>query len=77
MELQRRITEWAEDKTGKPIFWLKGMAGTGKSTIARTAAQLMTCPKHDRKVFTGLKDYSVRRGVRKNLKQYSRRGGCR
>jgi hypothetical protein len=40
VELLRHITEWAEDKTGKPIFWLQGMAGTGKSTIARTAAQL-------------------------------------
>lgn len=40
VELQRHITEWAKDRNGKPIFWLNGMAGTGKSTIARTAAQL-------------------------------------
>ncbi|KAF2625753.1 hypothetical protein BU25DRAFT_473202 [Macroventuria anomochaeta] len=33
------ITSWANDKDGKPIFWLSGMAGTGKSTIARTIAQ--------------------------------------
>ncbi|KAI9778093.1 MAG: hypothetical protein M1839_008397 [Geoglossum umbratile] len=39
VELQREIVEWAEDKNGKPIFWLKGMAGTGKSTIARSVAQ--------------------------------------
>ena len=37
--LQRQIKEWAKDGTGKPIFWLNGMAGTGKSTIARTIAQ--------------------------------------
>ena len=37
--LQRQIKEWAKDETGKPIFWLNGMAGTGKSTIARTIAQ--------------------------------------
>ena len=39
VELQRRIKEWAKDMNGKPIFWLNGMAGTGKSTIARTVAQ--------------------------------------
>ena len=33
------ITQWAKDKDGKTIFWLCGMAGTGKLTIARTAAQ--------------------------------------
>jgi WD40 repeat protein len=38
VELQRQIATWAEDTRGKPIFWLNGMAGTGKSTIARTMA---------------------------------------
>ncbi|KAF2679968.1 hypothetical protein K458DRAFT_374045 [Lentithecium fluviatile CBS 122367] len=38
-ELLKTIREWADDKDGKPIFWLCGMAGTGKSTIARTAAE--------------------------------------
>ena len=37
--LQSQIKEWANDETGKPIFWLNGMAGTGKSTIARTIAR--------------------------------------
>ena len=40
VELQRQIKEWAKDGYGKPIFWLNGMAGTGKSTIARTVARL-------------------------------------
>ena len=39
VELLSQITEWARDRNGKPIFWLNGMAGTGKSTIARTVAQ--------------------------------------
>ncbi|KAI9776365.1 MAG: hypothetical protein M1839_000445, partial [Geoglossum umbratile] len=39
VELRCQITEWAEDRNSKPIFWLKGMAGTGKSTIARSVAQ--------------------------------------
>jgi hypothetical protein len=38
VDLQRQIAEWAEDPNGKCIFWLKGMAGTGKSTISRTVA---------------------------------------
>jgi len=29
---------WADRYDGKHIFWLNGMAGTGKSTIARTVA---------------------------------------
>ncbi|PIG89297.1 hypothetical protein AARAC_010795 [Aspergillus arachidicola] len=33
-----KIKAWAETD-GKFIFWLNGMAGTGKSTIARTVAQ--------------------------------------
>jgi hypothetical protein len=39
VELLRRVKEWAEDPYGQCIFWLKGMAGTGKSTISRTVAQ--------------------------------------
>ena len=39
VELQRQITEWAKDVNGKAIFWLNGMAGIGKSTIARTVAR--------------------------------------
>jgi hypothetical protein len=38
-KLLDEITTWANDKEVKSIFWLSGMAGTGKSTIARTVAQ--------------------------------------
>ncbi|KAE8330728.1 hypothetical protein BDV39DRAFT_212675 [Aspergillus sergii] len=38
-ELRRQITDWAGSPEGECIFWLNGMAGTGKSTIARTVAQ--------------------------------------
>jgi ABC-type glutathione transport system ATPase component len=31
--------EWSNDHRGECIFWLSGMAGTGKSTIARTIAR--------------------------------------
>ncbi|KAG8957886.1 hypothetical protein FRC03_009703 [Tulasnella sp. 419] len=33
------ILRWAVDPEGLPIYWLYGMAGTGKSTIARTIAK--------------------------------------
>jgi hypothetical protein len=38
-KLLNKIETWANNKEGKSIFWLSGMAGTGKSTIARTIAQ--------------------------------------
>lgn len=38
-ELLHRITEWATSPQGKCIYWLNGMAGTGKSTISRTVAK--------------------------------------
>ena len=41
VELLDQIMEWAKDRNSKPIFWLNGMAGTGKSTIARTVTQLL------------------------------------
>lgn len=39
VELQGRISVWAESPESECIFWLSGMAGTGKSTIARTMAK--------------------------------------
>ncbi|KAL3485437.1 hypothetical protein BJX62DRAFT_242934 [Aspergillus germanicus] len=38
-ELLRQINHWSGDTDGKSVFWLNGMAGTGKSTIARTVAR--------------------------------------
>lgn len=31
-----KIMKWVSDPNASPIFWLHGLAGTGKSTIART-----------------------------------------
>jgi hypothetical protein len=39
VEILRKITEWPVSPQGKCIFWLNGMAGTGKSTISRTVAK--------------------------------------
>ncbi|EGX44903.1 hypothetical protein AOL_s00173g4 [Orbilia oligospora ATCC 24927] len=38
-DLLHKITEWVENPQGKCIFWMYGMAGTGKSTISRTVAR--------------------------------------
>ncbi|KAJ5827863.1 hypothetical protein N7447_004626 [Penicillium robsamsonii] len=38
IDLLRDIEEWAKSPHGKCIFWLHGMAGTGKSTISQTVA---------------------------------------
>ncbi|CRG89769.1 putative WD repeat-containing protein all2124 [Talaromyces islandicus] len=37
--LRHQIAAWAASPQGKCIFWLNGMAGTGKSTISRTVAK--------------------------------------
>lgn len=39
VELLEEIWHWAADSSAEPIFWLNGMAGTGKSTICRTVAE--------------------------------------
>jgi len=39
VDLLREITDWIENPTAKAVFWLNGMAGTGKSTISRTLAR--------------------------------------
>ncbi|EXL39037.1 hypothetical protein FOCG_18340 [Fusarium oxysporum f. sp. radicis-lycopersici 26381] len=38
-ELLDDIDQWIDDPNSKTIYWLNGMAGTGKSTIARTVAR--------------------------------------
>ncbi|RPB19124.1 hypothetical protein L211DRAFT_771959, partial [Terfezia boudieri ATCC MYA-4762] len=38
VDLRQQIMNWFENPKGECIFWLNGMAGTGKSTISRTVA---------------------------------------
>ncbi|KAI8633534.1 vegetative incompatibility protein HET-E-1 [Xylariaceae sp. FL1651] len=38
VDLLRKIRDWVVDPEAKAVFWLNGMAGTGKSTISRTLA---------------------------------------
>jgi hypothetical protein len=39
VDLLRQIYDWIDGADGRFIFWLNGLAGTGKSTIARTVAR--------------------------------------
>ncbi|KAA6414866.1 MAG: hypothetical protein FRX48_01616 [Lasallia pustulata] len=39
VDLLREIYTWADGKDRRFIYWLNGLAGTGKSTIARTVAR--------------------------------------
>lgn len=45
-QLLQQIMEWAMSLSQKSIFWLKGMAGTGKSTISRTVARSLKDTNH-------------------------------
>ncbi|EHK20398.1 uncharacterized protein TRIVIDRAFT_48578, partial [Trichoderma virens Gv29-8] len=46
VELLQRVSDWAHDPHAKAIFWLNGMAGTGKSTVSRTIAQSLASTSH-------------------------------
>jgi hypothetical protein len=39
VDVLQQILEWGVARDGQNVFWLNGMAGTGKSTISRTIAQ--------------------------------------
>jgi len=40
VEVLQQLEEWLEDEQSQPVFWLNGLAGTGKSTIAQTFAEI-------------------------------------
>ncbi|KAH7118230.1 hypothetical protein B0J13DRAFT_486896 [Dactylonectria estremocensis] len=46
VDLLRQIQEWASDPHAKALFWLNGMAGTGKSTISRTICRQFAQSSH-------------------------------
>ncbi|CAH0037580.1 unnamed protein product [Clonostachys rhizophaga] len=40
IELLKAVETWMDTSEEKPIYWLQGNAGTGKSTISRTVAEI-------------------------------------
>ncbi|KAL3457447.1 hypothetical protein BJX64DRAFT_293126 [Aspergillus heterothallicus] len=41
VDVIREIEDWAESPNGEGIYWVRGKAGTGKSTISRTIASFL------------------------------------
>jgi hypothetical protein len=39
-DVLQQLDNWLEDAQGQRVFWLNGLAGTGKSTIAQTFAEI-------------------------------------
>jgi hypothetical protein len=39
-EVLLQLEDWLENEQGQRVFWLNGLAGTGKSTIAQTFAEI-------------------------------------
>ena len=39
-EILLQLEQWSRDEEDKRVFWLNGLAGTGKSTIAQTFAEM-------------------------------------
>jgi hypothetical protein len=50
VDLLAHIEEWMADPSGKPVYWLTGVAGTGKTTIAQSVA-IMADAKDRRRLF--------------------------
>jgi hypothetical protein len=48
VELLAEIAQWMADPFAEPVYWLTGLAGTGKTTIAQSVA-LMADPDPDQK----------------------------
>jgi len=40
VDVLQQLEDWLEEEQGQHIFWLNGLAGTGKSTIAQTFATI-------------------------------------
>jgi hypothetical protein len=40
VDVLAHVAEWMTDPSGKPVYWLTGVAGTGKTTIAQSVAMM-------------------------------------
>lgn len=65
-KILERIDQWTTDPQGERIFWLSGMAGTGKSTIARSLAHSLS----ERKQLGASFFFSRGRGDRGNASKF-------
>lgn len=63
-DVLRQIEDWLEDEQGQPVFWLKGTAGNGKSTIAQTIAEIAFADGKLGASFFCSRDFKDRRNIR-------------
>ncbi|KAM0231662.1 hypothetical protein ACHAP5_010978 [Fusarium lateritium] len=49
VDVLQKIHDWVQDPESPTLFWLEGMAGTGKSTISRTVAHRLA----EQRIFGG------------------------
>jgi Mrp family chromosome partitioning ATPase len=40
VELLASVNTWMNDRSGKTVYWLSGGAGTGKTTVAQSVANI-------------------------------------
>ena len=58
------IESWSKDPNVSPVYWLNGLAGTGKSTIAQTIAERLFADRRLGASFFCSRDFEERRSLR-------------
>src|SRR5579872_1660198 len=59
-----KIELWTRDPDGQPVYWLNGLAGTGKTTIAQTIAERMFADGRLGASFFCSRDFEDRRNLK-------------
>ena len=68
---------WAKDPQERPVFWLNGLAGTGKSTIAQTFAEMVGNDRTLGASFFCSRDYLDRKELKNIFPTLSYQLACR
>ena len=63
-EVLFQLEEWSRDEQDKRVFWLNGLAGTGKSTIAQTFAEMCFADGNLGASFFCSRDFEARSNLR-------------
>jgi hypothetical protein len=71
------IMRWAEDPQDRHVFWLNGLAGTGKSTIAQTFAEMAANNRTLGASFFCSRDYLDRKELKKIFPTLAYQLACR
>jgi hypothetical protein len=67
ISLLKELHQWSEDLAAPPLFWLDGMAGTGKSAIARSFCRFLHQNKRLGGSFFCLRGHESRANVKRIL----------